>query len=91
MSQLGDLSRAGRPGIGVVFTISRTQESYWPFWLVTLAGECPKVRNWTVSNSLGARYFGRRVLKVKIFDSPTFRATLVKIPPAPIVAASYGR
>ena len=38
---LGDSPLAGRPGIGVRFTLSRTPDSYWPSWLASLAGRCP--------------------------------------------------
>merc|ERR1712074_447861 len=34
------VSPAGRPGIGMGFTLSRTPDSYWPSWLVSLAGGC---------------------------------------------------
>ena len=36
---LGDSLLDGRPAR---FTLSRTPESYWPSWLVSLAGGCPK-------------------------------------------------
>merc|ERR1712148_69343 len=38
---LGDSPLAGGPGIGVRFTLSRTPDSYWSSWLVSLAGGCP--------------------------------------------------